>query len=150
MSEDDPFGDLVPQRLAFPINAPSQTAPGFAPVPPQSAAPVADDLSFDDLIPTQPMPNVWDAVKAGVSSSIHGLGQTADTMRGGKPVAEDANPAAAPLAWSHLASPGSQLAPKIAYRLAEGAPAMAGGITGAIGGGLAGSAVAPEIGRAHV
>ena len=146
MSEDDPFGDLVPQRLAFPINAPSQTAPGFAPVPPQSAAPVADDLSFDDLIPTQPMPNVWDAVKAGVSSSIHGLGQTAETMRGGKPVAEDANPAAAPLAWSDLASPGSQLAPKIAYRLAEGAPAMAGGITGAIGGGLAGSAVAPGVG----
>jgi hypothetical protein len=146
VSEDDPFADLVPQRLAFPVNAPSQPAPGFAPVPPQSAAPVADDLSFDDLIPTQPMPNVWDAVKAGVSSSIHGLGQTAETMRGGKPVAEDANPAAAPLAWSDLASPGSQLAPKIAYRLAEGAPAMAGGITGAIGGGLAGSAVAPGVG----
>ena len=143
MSEDDPFADLVPQRLAFPVNAPSQPAPGFAPVPPQSAAPVADDLSFDDLIPTQPMPNVWDAVKAGVSSSIHGLGQTAETMRGGKPVAEDANPAAAPLAWSDLASPGSQLAPKVAYRLAEGAPAMVGGITGAIGGGLAGSAMAP-------
>ena len=140
MSEDDPFGDLVPQRLAFPVNAPSQPAPGL-PAPSQSAAPVGDDVSFDDLIPSQPMPSVWDATHAGITSAIHGLGQTAETMRGNKPVAEDMNPAAAPLAWSDVASPVSQLAPKIAYRLAEGAPTMAGGIAGAIAGGGLGTVV---------
>ena len=135
MSDEDPFGDLVPKSLAFPINSPSQPAPAYA-------APV-EDVSFDDLIPQRQMPGVWDATQAGVSSAIHGLGQTAETMRGGKPKLEQASPAADPLEWSDVASPVSKLAPKVAYRLAEGAPAMAGGITGAIAGGGLGSLVAP-------
>lgn len=53
-------------------------------------------------------------------------------MAGGRPGDDDQrSAAAAPLEWSDLLSPGSRLAPKLAYQLGESWPMVAGGVAGA-------------------
>ena len=95
------------------------------------------------------MPGVFEAAQQGVSASIAQLSQTAETLAGQQPRQDEApNAAAAPFAWSDLASPLKQGAPKLSYRLGESAPVIAGGVATGIVGGAAGTAIAGPPGAA--
>jgi hypothetical protein len=77
------------------------------------------------------MPNIGVALLQGVWHGGRDLAQTGTALAGGRPDAEgQTSAAAAPLQWADLLSPGSMLAPKLAYQIGQSWPTMAGGIAG--------------------
>jgi hypothetical protein len=77
------------------------------------------------------MPGVGAALMQGVWHGGRDLAQTGAALAGGRPDANpEQSPAAAPLQWSDLLSPGSKLAPKLAYQLGSSWPTVAGGVAG--------------------
>jgi hypothetical protein len=84
-----------------------------------------------------------DAVGAGASQSLKDLASAGDAVAQGKSGYQPpTSPAAQPLAWSDLLSPGTA-AEKAAYQVAHGAPVLAAGIAGGIAGGAATSETGP-------
>jgi hypothetical protein len=90
----------------------------------------------------QDMPNVLEAGRQGLLSGIDQLRQTLNVRSGAQPGVEE-SPAARPFAWSDLTSPLSQGAPKVAFRLAQSSPTLAGGVGGGIAGGALGGLGGP-------
>jgi hypothetical protein len=119
MAEDfSKFGQPVPnsavQGQAPEVPEEQKSQPDF------SAFGVADE-----------MPGIVDAALAGAKSGIMGVAKTGEALSGATPEMEQLSPAAQPLEWNDVVSPISELGPKVAYRLAESSPTIAGGIVGA-------------------
>jgi hypothetical protein len=77
------------------------------------------------------MPSIGVALLQGVWHGGSDLARTGTALGGGRPGAEgESSAAAAPLQWADLLSPGSTLAPKLAYQIGQSWPTMAGGIAG--------------------
>lgn len=74
----------------------------------------------------------WRDVPGALTSGIrHGIGSVGQTLHLGH--AGDTHAAASPFEWSDIWHPGSAVA-KTAYRLGEGSPTLAGGISGGVAG----------------
>lgn len=117
--------------------------PSVSPPPPQ-----LQDAPFAVTPKQEEMPGILDAAMHGLGSAWSGLKQTATLGSTAPPTTHEASPAAAPFDLSDLTSPISRGAPKMAYRIAEGAPTLAAGIAGGIGGGAVGAAPGAIIGGA--
>ena len=94
--------------------------------------------------PSGPMPGMFEALGQGVKHGVGDVGKTITAFSSTVPVPdkEQPSPAAAPMEWGDVLEPDNKLAPKIAYRLGENSPALAGGIVM----GMAGTAAAGPIG----
>jgi hypothetical protein len=90
-----------------------------------------------------PMPSLLGAALQGFASATRQLAQTRQSIPGLPTIADDDSPAAQPFAWSDLASPRSQAAPKIVYRLAESYPTTTAGVVGGVVGGRIGGLAGP-------
>lgn len=85
-----------------------------------------------------PMPGVMEAGIKGLGAAIRGVKQTATISSTAPQPEEPESPAAAPFELRDIQEPFSRGLPKVAYRMAEGAPTLAAGVAG----GLAGAAAA--------
>jgi len=90
-----------------------------------------------------PMPGVAQAFWQGLGAANRQLGQTVQNVAGRPTITNPDSPAAEPLGWSDLASP-SQIAPKVAYQLAQSYPTLAAGVAGGYLGGRLGALAGPE------
>lgn len=121
---------------------PAPTPPEPAPAPQAEAAPdwaaaSAQPVTAKSTAVEPEMPSFGTALAQGIGAGIRHAGESIRVMRGLQPESSIAeSPAAAPLEWSDIYSPVSQLAPKLAYGLGESAPTLAGGIMGGIAGGI--------------
>ena len=123
------------------------TAPAQSPTPKIEEKPKS--FSFENAEPSGPMPGMFGALGEGIKKAYSDVGQTVTSFSSTAPKPEaHTSPAAAPLAWGDALEPVNKLAPKIAYRLGESAPALGLGIAGGMAGSAAGTAVAPGVGTA--
>lgn len=85
----------------------------------------------------KPMPGVVEALTQGLGAGVSELPESAKALRGERPdIAPETSPAAAGFEWSDVMHPGNLL-PKVAYGLGKGAPTVAAGAIGGVGGGMA-------------
>ena len=124
LDSSNPFADLVPKA------EPSHSDNPFADLIPKTPKEAPDEPSVIGGILSAPI--------AGVVAGSKELGQTAQTVGGGRPeVAEDNSPAAQPVHWSDLLHPGT-LAEKSLYQLGKSYPTLAMGVAGGVAGSIAG------------
>ena len=138
----DPDAFLNSKPTAPPPLEPEAPPPVPEPVAPAPTSSFSPDafLAAKPQAPATPsssaeMPGVLDAAMQGLGSAWSGLKQTATLGSTAPPTTHEAGPAAAPFELSDLTSPISRGAPKVAYRIAEGAPTLAAGVVGGVGGG---------------
>lgn len=91
-------------------------------------------------------PGLLGSLVSGMGTAVREFGQTGETLAGGKPevIEEPNNPAAQSMEWGDVLRP-KLLAEKTLYGLGRGAPSIAGGIVGALGGGQAGLALSAPV-----
>lgn len=109
------------EQAPWETEAPPEKAPWDTPPPAPEAAKPA-------------MPNALDAMLQGVGSGVRGVQDTLTINSTAAKAPHAESPAAAPFELSDITSPISQGLPKVAYRLGEGAPTLAAGVAGGLGG----------------
>lgn len=90
--------------------------------------------------PEEETTSPWEAIYHGLRAGLSDVGQTAQVAQGQAPQAvPETGPETKPLEWGDVASPYSQLLPKLGYQLGKGSPTIAGGIAGGALGSAAGA-----------
>lgn len=130
------------------VGTPEETYKGFTRQP--EAKGVQEYSGFTRAPEDQPpMPGIVEALTQGIGASVSELPESARALRGERPdIAPETSPAAAGLEWSDVTSPFSRLLPKVSYGLGKGAPTVAAGVFGGVGGGWVGGPPGAIIGGA--
>ena len=148
MAEDQVSFDDLPDAKVTP--APSSL---FDDIPAAKASPTVaptikqptGNVSFDDIPDKTEIPGYLQSFFHGLMDTAGDTAQSAKVLSGNKTVEapKEERPEAAGLGWDDAFSPYSRLGPKVAYRLAKGAPQLAAGVLG----GMAGTAaIGPGVG----
>ena len=110
-----------------------------APVVTPTSSGVPSDVNFNSPPEdSSPMPGPIDSLVAGIKHGIGTVQQTAQTVEGKTPDADQDQPSPASAGWEmrDLLEPSRGLS-KLTYQLGESSPTLASGVLGGIAGGAA-------------